>query len=177
MKNLLLLLACVFVLASPVLAQNALDQNNSEYEKFLKNACESFLESSKKVNEEYKIGSFSRWDFTQDTRQIVFSDKGVVKLIADVQIAGSWAANNTWMWSWNNASLDEALKKDVAKVREFGKEKKYLELTTPTFSSDPDYAWTLTAAAGYVTKAKTAYRGENGTGYVYFLITDLKWVK
>ena len=152
-------------------------QDNAEYEKFLKNACESFLSSSKKVNEEYKFSSYSRWDFEQEKRQIVFSDKGVKKLIADVQRVGSWAANRTWMWAWNNSTLDGALKKDAEKVREFGKEKKYSELTTSIFSSDPDYAWTLTAAAGYLTKAKTSYRGQNGTGFVYFLITDLKWVK
>lgn len=34
-----------------------------------------------------------------------------------------------------------------------------------------------TPFAGYLTKAKTAFRGQNGTGYVYFLITDLKLVK
>lgn len=50
-------------------------QNDAEYEKFLKNACESFLESSKKVNEEYKLASFERWDFTQESGQIVFSTR------------------------------------------------------------------------------------------------------
>lgn len=160
-----------------LLVAGASGQDSAEYEKFLKESCERFLESSKKVNEAYKIGSFSRWDFKQDTRQIVFSDKGVDKLIADVQIVGSWAANNTWMWAWNNETLDRALVTDSIKFREFGTQKKYSELTTPIFSSDQDYAWTLTGAAGYVTKAKTAYRGQNGTGYVYFLITDLKWVK
>jgi hypothetical protein len=152
-------------------------QSNAEYEKFLKDACETFLENSKKINEEYKIASFERWDFNQDSGQIVFSDKGVKKLVADVQVAGSWAANNTWMWAWNNKSLEKAMIKDLLKVRDFGASKKYSEFTTPVFASDLDYAWTLTAAAGYITKAKTSYRGENGTGYVYFLITDLKWVK
>lgn len=168
----------IFVVVLVLVLSTALRaQSDAEYEKFLKNACESFLESSKKVNEEYKLASFERWDFTQESGQIVFSDKGVKKLVANVQVAGSWAANNTWMWGWNNKSLEKALVKDLLKVRDFGVSKNYPEFTTPIFASDPDYAWTLTAAAGYITKAKTSYRGENGTGYVYFLITDLRWVK
>jgi len=175
MNRLPILFACVLVLLAAV-GVRAQD-NEAEFEKFAKSASESFLESSKKIDDAYKLDQYSRWDFDQKTRQIVFSEKGVKKVIADVQIAGSWAANITWLWAWDNKTIDDALKIDAAKVREFGKQKKYWELTTSQFMSELDHAWTLTAVAGYLTKAKTAYRGENGTGYVFFLITDLKWVK
>lgn len=174
MKSFRFISIVVLIVLSVILVRA---QDDTEYKKFLKDACEAFLENSKKVNEEYKLASYERWDFTQDSGQIVFSDKGVKKLVADVQIAGSWAANKTWMWSWNNTTIEKALIKDLQKVRDFGKTKNFSEFTTPIFASDPDYAWTLTAAAGYLTKAKTSYRGENGTGYVYFLITDLKWIR
>jgi len=150
----------------------------ADYLKFRDESCEAFLEKSRKVNEEYKILSYSRWDFTQESRQIVFSDKGVKKLIADVQVAGDWSPRSgTWMWGWNNSSLDRPLTKELEKVKALGQEKKWFELTKPVFAIDSDYAWTLTAVAGQIIGAKTAYRGPDDGGYIYFLITDLKWVK
>lgn len=151
-------------------------QSQQDYEKFRNEVCEKFLAQSKKVNEEYKLGSYSRWDFSQDTGQIIFSDNGVPKVIAKVQIAGTWSnVSNTWMWSWNNKSIDALVKKDIETVRKFGQEKKYVELTDAQWESTSDYAWTTTAVAGHILNAKTAYRGETGTGYAYFLVFVLKW--
>lgn len=153
-------------------------QNQVEYEKFRDEACEKFLAQSKKVNEEYKLGTYSRWDFSQDTGKIVFSDKGVPKVIATVQIAGTWSnVSDTWMWSWNNPSIERSVKRDIETVPKFGLERNYEELTNPQWKSTPEYAWTVTAVAGSILKAKTAYRGDSGSGYAYFLIFDLKWAK
>jgi len=153
-------------------------QWTADYLKFRDETCKAFKESSDKVNAEFKLGEYDRWDFSQDTGQLVFSNQGVKKVIADVQVAGDWTAKNSWMWGWNNDSIRAPLKKEMFKVRDFGKEKNYYELITPEFPViDPDYAWSLTAVAGGVIKAKSAYRGQNGTGYIYFLITDLRWVK
>jgi hypothetical protein len=41
-------------------------------------------------------------------------------------------------------------------------------------TTQPD-AVPLIAIAGHPAKAKTDFRGQNSTGYVFFLITDLKW--
>ena len=135
------------------------DAAEAEYEKFADVAWKSFRESSGKVDKQYGIGKYERWDFDQDTGQIVFSDKGVKKLIADAQIIGSWASNLTWLWAWDNRSIDAALKKDALKVREFGKQKKFWRLTTAEFMSELHEGWTLIAIAGHITKAKTAFRG------------------
>jgi len=169
-----LLLALAF-LASAVISAA---QSQTDYEKFRDEACEKFLAQSKKINEEFKLGGYSRWDFRQDTGQIIFSDNGVPKVIATVQIAGSWSnISNTWMWSWNNKSIEDPVKKDLETVRKFGQERKYDELINAQWKSDAEYAWTITAVAGHILKAKTAYRGDSGSGYAYFLVFDLKWAE
>jgi hypothetical protein len=61
------------------------------YEEFRGEACQKFLERSKKVNEELKLASWPRWDYEQETGELVFSEKGVPKVIAKVQAAGSWS--------------------------------------------------------------------------------------
>lgn len=167
-----MLLTAVFLVTAVI----SVAQVQPDYEKFRDEVCEKFLTRSKKVDEEFKLGSYSRWDFRQDTGQIIFSDKGVPKVIATVQIAGTWSnISNTWMWSWNNKSIEKPVKKDLETVREFGLEKKFSELTNAQWASDPEYAWTVTAVAGYILNAKTAFRGDSGSGYVYFLVFDLRW--
>jgi len=48
-------------------------------------------------------------------------------------------------------------------------------LTTAKWECDEDYAGTMTAVAGYLLKSKGAYRGPIEDGYVYLLITDIRW--
>jgi len=150
----------------------------ADYIKFRDQTGKAFLERADKVNAEFKLADYEHWDFRQDTGQLIFSDKGVKKVVADVQVAGDWTTNYSWMWGWNNKSIAAPLTKEMLKVRDFGKKKDYVELITPEFTINSDYAWSLTAMAGDLIKAKTAYRGQNGrSGYIYFLITDIRWVK
>lgn len=174
MKLISLIFCCVVLTASFGVVRG---QKLSGYEKFRDKACETFLETSKKVNEEYRLGDYSRWDFSQDTGKLIFSDDGVQKVIATVQVAGSWSnISSTWMWSWHNKSILDPLKVEIGKVRKFGLEKKYAELTDAVWASDPEYAWTMTAVAGQILGAKTSYRAPMDTGYLYLLVFDLKLV-
>lgn len=61
------------------------------------------------------------------------------------------------------------------KVKEFGARNGYKELITPQWKCPEDYAWTMTAVTGHLLKAQGAYRGRIQDGFVYLLITDIKW--
>jgi hypothetical protein len=174
-----LLMAVSFTIGSAQTVSKTVMQTEwtAAYLEFRDETYRSFKERSDKVEAEFKLSDYDRWDFRQDTGQLIFSEKGVNKVAATVQVAGSWSAKNTWMWGWNNDSIDPSLKSEMFKVREFGNKRNFYELVTPEFTIDQDYAWTLTAIAGSLIKAKSAYRGRNGTGYVYFLITDIKWLR
>ena len=76
----------------------------------------------------------------------------------------------------SNDTVVEELKKGAQQVKQYGEEKGFSELTTAKWACPADYAGTLTAAAGYILKAKGAYRGPIEDGYVYLLITDIKKV-
>jgi hypothetical protein len=166
------LTVCLALLLIPVPAQA---QDSDPYEKFLNEAMASFGPGATHLNEEFKLGSYS-WALDQDTGKLTFSDGATPRVIASVQIVGSYSTySRTWMWSWANKYVDEGLKKGILKVKEYGERKNYKELTTAKWACDEEYAWTLTAAAGHLLKAKGAYRGPIEDGYVYMLITDIKW--
>ena len=171
MHRTILIFLCFFLFSHAALAQ---EKNN--YEKFLDEVAKGFGADAEKLNKEYKLGSYDRWDAHQDTGKLVFSNKGKPKVIASFQIAGSYSTHsNTWKWSWANETVDVAIKRDMNKIKEFGEKNKYKELTTPQWEGDEDSAWTMTAVAGQLTKAKGAYRGKIPDGFVYLLITDIKW--
>ncbi|MBK9154493.1 MAG: hypothetical protein IPM25_09815 [Chloracidobacterium sp.] len=150
-------------------------QDDREYEKFLIKASEGFGARAEKLNKEFLLGGFGRWDYLQEDGKLRFSTGGVDVVLATAQIVGSYSTySGTWMWSWANNSVDQKVKKDIGKVREFGSKNKFSELFEPKFACDEAYAWTLTKAAGEVLNARGAYRGKIPDGWVYFLITDIK---
>ena len=167
-----ILLLTLTLLLSPILSQT---KSPDSYQKFLEEAKAGFFPGAMRLNEEYKLGIYS-WHLDQGTRKLTFSKDGVTKVIADAQIVGSYSTySHTWMWSWANSNAAEGLKKDIGKVKEFGETHHYKELMTAKWECDEDYAGTMTAAAGYLLKAKGAYRGPIEDGYVYMLITDIRW--
>ena len=160
------------LLLSPLLQQA---RNTDSYEKFLEAAMANFVPNATRLNEEYKLGSYW-WHLDQGTGKLTFSKDGVTKVVADAQIVGSYSTySHTWMWSWANKSVDEGMKKDIWRVKEYGERNHYKELTIAKWECSEDYASTMTAATGYLLKAKGAYRGPIEDGYVYMLITDIRW--
>lgn len=153
-------------------------QEKMNYADFLDEVAKGFGANANKLNKEYKLGKYDRWDANQDTGKLIFSEKGKPKVTASFQIAGSYSTySGTWKWSWANETVDSAMKLDMNKVKEFGEKNTFSELTTAQWKCKEDYAWTMTAVAGHLTKAKGAYRGQIPEGYVYLLITDIDWIK
>ena len=171
MRKIILILCCLLLVSHAAFAQE-----KTSYNKFLDEVAKGFGADAEKLNKEYKLGKYDRWDADQETGKLVFSNKGKPKVIATFQIAGSYSTySNTWKWSWANETVDAANKRDMNKIKEFGEKNNYEELTTPQWKCEEDYAWTMTAVAGQLIKAKGAYRGKIPDGFVYLLITDIKW--
>jgi hypothetical protein len=150
-------------------------KNDNAYQKFLDKATDYFEPSATRVNEEYQLGSY-RWDLDQAKGKLIFSENGTPRVIASVQIVGSYStSSHTWKWSWANETVLKEMKKETEKVKRYGEQHGFKELTTAQFECDEDYAWTLMAATAYVLKYKGAYRGQIDNGYVYMLISDIRW--
>ena len=170
--NMPILILTVALLLSPVLSQA---KNPDSYEKFLQEARAEFESRAIRLGEEYKLANYS-WHLDQGTGKLIFSKDGVTKVIADAQIVGSYSTySHTWMWSWANTSVTDGMKKDLGKVKEYGEMHRYKEFITAKWECDEDYAATMTAAAGYLLKSKGAYRAPIEDGYVFLLITDIRW--
>jgi hypothetical protein len=87
---------------------------------------------------------------------------------APVQVVGSYnTQDGTWLWGWDNPSLEAALTEHARKVRSFGEERGYEVLTTPKLACPESQCWELTALACMLAEGQGAYRGPAGTARVF----------
>src|SRR5271165_13970 len=120
---------------------------------------------NKLCEEQFHLSSWPRWDYELEHGTLTFSENGVPKVLALIQVIGTTSVSDgTWMWGWANESLPSNVTKSVANVREFGHAGNISELTKAELPDDEYLGWGMTAVAARLLGAKGAYRcpGENG---------------
>ncbi len=74
---------------------------------------------NKRLQDEFRLGSWSRYDYDLKSGKLLFSDQSVVKVVAEIQIAGSTNGKaSNWLWAWANSNLLGELLSD-SKLLEF----------------------------------------------------------
>ncbi|MES1153195.1 MAG: DUF6882 domain-containing protein [Dongia sp.] len=129
---------------------------------------------------EFRIGDWPRFDYDIPAGTLTFSEEGVAKVIAEIQVAGSTSRGaGNWRWAWANTSVPPARTTDAALVRAFGEERGIPELVHESVR-DVDLealGWEMVAVMVRVTNALGAYRPPRGEGSSLFLtVKSVAWV-
>ena len=92
-----------------------------------------------------------------------------------MQFIGSYnTMDGTWLWGWDNPSLEAPLTEHARKVRAYGQERGYDLLTTPKLACPEAQCWELTALACMLAEAQGAYRGPAGPTSVFMTFDEVK---
>jgi len=127
---------------------------------------------------QYRLNSYPRYDWYQDTAELVFSEQGRPRVVADIQFVGSLSTSSeSWMWSWANTSLLESAKSEIRRVREYGDTHSLLKLACAYWSADEEDGWQMTAVSAFLLKAKGAYRSPDERGFTFMVMTDVRWAQ
>ncbi len=146
-----------------------------EYRAFVQKSYEYLQEQQDVCAMHWGIGSFTHWEVDQEAAELVFSKSQGPSLVCRMQIAGTYSRDSrTWMWSWNNPSIQEHLREAATIARRFGQEHDLPELTAPGWAADEADAWAMTAVTANLVQAKGAYRGGNESGVTFMLMMDLR---
>lgn len=130
------------------------------------------------LRKEFHLDDWPRWDWDQETGQIVFSKDGQPRVVADIVFVGSVSTvSNTWLWSWANPHLDSKLTRPIEEVRAFGEAHCVEQLTTPKWEADEVDGWEMTSISAYILQAKGAYRTPEDIGFSYMIFTDVRWAE
>jgi hypothetical protein len=115
----------------------------------------------------WQIGQ-AAWTVDQDAGTITFDSPKGIRATAPVQIIGSYnTQDGTWLWGWDNPSLEAPLTEHARKVRAYGQEKGFDILTTRKLVCPEDQCWELAALACMLCEAQGAYRGPAGTARIF----------
>ena len=58
------------------------------------------------IEKRFRLDEHPRWDWERDTGELVFSNAGKARVVADCQAVGSYSTESkSWMWSWANRSV------------------------------------------------------------------------
>lgn len=91
----------------------------------------------------------------------------------EVEIVGTYnTSDQTFMWAWDNPSVDEDLQEVAGMVREYGETYGIASFTTHHLKCSEDDAWNFAAVACHLAEAEGAYRGEFENGWVYFVFRE-----
>lgn len=151
---------------------------NDDYNRLL-NDCVAEVESkNRKLQHDFGIGGFERWDINQEIGELIFSDGGDPKVVCSVTILGSFSdVSETWMWGWANPTLLEPLTRDTAVVRQYGEENGIEDLTVEKTPASEAEAWALCALACRILNGAGLYRGPTGNGFVVMMIKGITQIE
>jgi hypothetical protein len=121
---------------------------------------------------------YKNWYYDQPTGKLTFSDDGIIKLIIDYEAVGSVSKKtNTWLWGWANPHLEDKVKTEIGKVRDYGLKCKLSKLCDPKWDAEEVDGWEMTAIAAFLLQAKGAYRiphAENDL-YSFVIFKEIRW--
>jgi hypothetical protein len=126
----------------------------------------------------YKISTYQNWYYDQITGELTFSDSNVKKLVIDYEEVGSLSfKSNTWLWAWDNPNVEQKVKSEIRKTKDFGVKRRFGKLTNGKWKADEFDSWEMTAIASYLLKAKGAYRvpSKDSLLYIFMIYKNIKW--
>jgi hypothetical protein len=149
------------------------------YASWRHDAFHELKEKNEQLESEFRLGAWPRFDYDITAGTLTFSEHGVAKVVAQIQIAGStsFKAGN-WLWSWGNSHWPKERSADAERVRAFGKERGISELAEAQVRDGDLNAlgWELTAVMVRVTGAVGAYRPPRDEGGgLYLTCKSVAW--
>ncbi len=135
-------------------------------------------EKQARLEHDYSLSKHERWDFDQETSSLVFSNKGVAIVVADVEFIGSISTkSDTWLWSWANFNLLPNVRTRIKAVRSFGEANGFPHLCVPKWPADRVDGWEMSGIAVNVLGAQGVYRAPSDNGFLFMAIMNLRWAQ
>lgn len=127
------------------------------------------------AHESWGLGKFERWNVDQDAGTLVFSNADGTQATTTAQIIGSFStSDDSWLWAWDNPSVDDKLKTDALTVKAYGEKHGIERLTTRKWSGTEEDAWAMAALAAKLCGSEGVYRTPTGKVYVFITFRDIK---
>jgi hypothetical protein len=151
------------------------DAELKEWHAFVEDCHAELRVKQERLKHEYALSRHLRWDWDQESAQLIFSNDGVPAVVATIEFVGSISAkSNTWLWSWANPSTLEAVRSRIAAVYDLGEARGFPHLTVPKWPAEPVDGWDMAAIATHVLGAAGVYRTPRDGGFTFLLLMEVR---
>ena len=135
-----------------------------------------YMTQQQKIMEDvYQLSSYERWDYNQLTGKLTFSDGDTVKLEIDYEEVGSISeSTNTWLWAWDNESIEVKVKSEIIKIKEYGLKNKFEPLTKSKWYASEYDGWEMASVSAYLLNAKGVYKVPAENNYSFMIFKNIK---
>jgi hypothetical protein len=148
------------------------------FEHLVRDAMSYLKAKQAALTAEFRLGEYERYDWYQETGQLVFSQRGEARVTAGIQFVGSVSSvSDTWLWAWANQSYLDNVRADVRRVRAYGEDHRFLRLASARWKADEANGWEMTAVAALLLQAQGAYRSPSERGATFMVLTDVRWIQ
>ena len=137
-----------------------------------------FMRQLKDENQKaFQLDRFQRFDWSPWRGELIFSNGGVPKVLARIQVVGTHSSKSTaWKWAWADPSYAASLQQASLRAKDYGTERGVLRLIQPKWAAKEADAWEMTAVTAKLVEAKGAYRCPMQDGHVYLIFTEIRAV-
>lgn len=148
-----------------------------EFQEYRHEAFDSLVQINELCQQEFKLGSWQRWDYDLEVGTLTFSNDGLPRVIATIQAVGSISnKSGTWLWGWANHGLPPKVTDQLYRLKQFGERENLSQLTESTFAADEELGWELAAIANRVLEGKGVYRCPSKNGFLFLIFMDVCFI-
>ncbi len=146
-------------------------QDEASYQDLVCSGCAYLNEKQQLFIDTFKVNQFERWDWCQDSGQLIFSHDGKPQVVAEISFSGTLSTqSNKWMWAWANDSLLEPVKTDAKKMLALGEELGFVNLVAGLWEADEVDGWEMTSIMAETLNAIGAYRTLTDNCFTYMIV-------
>lgn len=137
-------------------------------------AAEEHLESlNNKFDSRWDFESFSHWHLDQEKKRLTL--EGAKRIECEIQIIGSYSKNSeTWLWSWDNDSIEENLTEASKVVRSFGANEGIEKLVNARWYGSEADGWSMTSLAALLSDGIACYKASYEGGSIFMVIYSVE---
>jgi hypothetical protein len=144
---------------------------STEWDEFVSEAQEYTKDRQERLISEFSLLEWDRFEYDQETAELVFLNAGTPKVGMMIQIVGSWSAQaNTWLWSWGNDSIPPSAAEHVHLLKQFGEQYDFERLKTPLWPAKEADGWEMACVACLLLQGEGVYRAPDDDGALFMVV-------
>lgn len=143
-------------------------------EEFVQQSRAGLREQTASHTATWHLDKVLTWSADQESGVIEFELADGVVASAPFQIVGTYdSKKGTFLWAWDHPSVEPPLRKHAQLAREWGRTHKVADYTSRMVACSEEKAWEFTAVAARLGKANGAYKGPNGSTFVFMTFGEI----